>query len=312
MSGSASSRLRYLGLAVSVLSVAAVVWWALHQDAPELPSDAGALAWLGVAIVGYLFGACALRAERWRLLLQRDGAEPHRSDVYALTAVGFMGNNVLPARAGDALRVVLLAPRANTSKRSVLGTLIAERVLDVAVLLGLFVIVAFGLLDGAELPSTGRLVTGAAVLAVVALVGAAVALRLHRQGKLHLVAPLARATAQLRGRHGAEALATTIALWAAEIAVWWAVAEAAGLDLSALEACYLISLASIFVLIPAGPGYAGTLDAAIVLGVSAVGHTESEALAYLLLLRLVLLLPITIAGLVALVARYGGRTALST
>lgn len=310
MSRSGSARLRHLGVLVSVLSVAAVVWWALHQDTPSLPSEPSDLAWLGAAVVGYLFGACALRAERWRLLLQRDGADPQRADVYALTAVGFMGNNVLPARAGDAMRVVLLAPRANATKRSVLGPLIAERILDVFVLLGLFVIVAFGLLDGAELPSTSRLITGAVVLAVLAL--AAAAYKLHKDGRLHVVAPLTRATARLKGRHGAEALAATVALWAAEILVWWAVAEAAGLDLSALEACYLISLASIFVLIPAGPGYAGTLDAAIILGVSAVGHTESEALAYLLLLRLVLLLPITIAGLVALVTRYGGRTALST
>ena len=311
MSGSGSSRLRHLGVAVSVLSVGAVVWWALHQEAPELPSEPGDLAWLLFAVVGY-FGACAIRAERWRLLLRRDGAQPQRSDVYALTAVGFMGNNVLPARAGDALRVVLLAPRARTDKRSVLGTLIAERILDVVVLLGLFVVVAVGLLDGAELPSTGRLVTGAAILGTLAAAALVAVVVLHRRGKLDLVKPLARATTALRGRHGAEALGTTVALWAAEICVWWACAEAAGLSLSAIEACYLISLASIFVLIPAGPGYAGTLDAAIILGVSAVGHSESEALAYLLLLRLVLLLPITIAGLVALVTRYGGRTALST
>lgn len=303
--------LRHLGVAVSILSVAAVVWWAVHQDAPTLPSEPSDLAWLVAAVVGY-FGACAIRAERWLLLLRRDGASPDRADAYALTAVGFMGNNVLPARAGDALRVVLLAPRARTDKRSVLGTLIAERVLDVVVLLGLFAIVAFGLLNDAALPSGARLLTGAVILAAIAIAAAAAAVVLHRRGKLDLIKPLARATAQLRGRHGAEAVTLTIALWAAEICVWWACAEAAGLGLSPLEACYLISLASIFILIPAGPGYAGTLDAAIILGVSAVGHTESEALAYLLLLRLVLLLPITIAGLVALVARYGGRTALST
>lgn len=303
---------RHLGVAVSVLAVAGVVWWAVHQDAPTLPTAPGDLAWLAAAAAGYVLGACALRAERWRLLLLRDGARPRRADLYALTAVGFMGNNVLPARAGDALRVVLLAPRAGASRRSVLGTLIAERVLDVLVLLGLFAVVAFGLLEDAALPSTGRLLTGAAVLAALALVAAAVALRLHRAGRLHLVAPLLRATAALRGRHGAEALAVTVALWAAEVLVWWAVAEAAGLGLSAIEACYLVSLASVFVLVPAGPGYAGTLDAAIVLGVTAVGHTESEALTYLLLLRLVLLVPITLAGLVALVARYGGRAALSS
>lgn len=311
MSGLGRGALRHVGVAVSVLSVGAVVWWALHQDAPALPSGPRDLAWLALAVAGY-FGACALRAERWGLLLRHDGARPQRADTYALTAVGFMGNNVLPARAGDALRVVLLAPRAEASRRGVLGTLIAERILDVVVLLGLFAIVAVGLLDGAELPSGSRLLAGAAALAAVAALAGLVAWRLHRGGRLHVLAPLTSATVRLRGSHGARAVGLTALLWAAEIAVWWACAEAAGLELSALEACYLISLASIFVLIPAGPGYAGTLDAAIIMGVGAVGHSESEALAYLVLLRLVLLLPITIAGLIALVTRYGGRTALTT
>ena len=57
-----------------------------------------------------------------------------------------MGNNVLPARAGDAIRAVLMAPRAGTSIRTVIGTLLAERLLDIAVLVAIFVIVGYGLL----------------------------------------------------------------------------------------------------------------------------------------------------------------------
>ena len=60
-----------------------------------------------------------MRAERWQRLLEDEGATPHRADTYALTVVGYMGNNILPARAGDAIRVVLMAPRAQTSKRTV-------------------------------------------------------------------------------------------------------------------------------------------------------------------------------------------------
>ena len=72
-----------------------------------------------------------------------------------------MGNNVLPARAGDAIRVVLMAPRAQTSKRTVVGTLVAERLLDVAVLLVIFVVVGYGLLgevggDSVELIASPR------------------------------------------------------------------------------------------------------------------------------------------------------------
>ena len=42
----------------------------------------------------------------------RGRPRPTREDTYALTCIGYMGNNILPARAGDAIRVVLMAPRA--------------------------------------------------------------------------------------------------------------------------------------------------------------------------------------------------------
>ena len=58
-------------------------------------------------------------------------------------------------------------------------------------------------------------------------------------------------------------------------------------------------------LVPSGPGYVGTFDAAIVFGLHALGHTES-ALSYLLLLRFVIAVPITLLGLLALAGRFGG------
>jgi len=303
--------LRAFGIVVSVVSVAAVVWWAAHQDTPRLPRSAGELTQLGVAVALYLLTACVWRGERWLLLLRFNGADhAHRGDAYALSAVGFMGNNVLPARAGDAMRVVGMAPRAQTSYRTVIGTLLAERVLDVVTLLALFAVVAFGLLHGVALPDSGRLALIAVAVVVVGAAAAGGAYALHRRGRLahalDFLKPMLAATANLRGRHGAEALALTLAVWATEIVVWWLTGLAAGLDLSLLETCYLLSLASIFVLVPAGPGYAGTLDAALVFGVNAIGGSGADALSYLLLLRFVLLVPITLAGLAALVARYGG------
>ena len=99
---------------------------------------------------------CAARGERWQELLVHNGAQPRGRTPTALIAVGYLGNNVLPARAGDALRVVFLTPRARTDARTVIGTIVAERVLDVALLVGLFVVLAYGVLDGIDVPSAGR------------------------------------------------------------------------------------------------------------------------------------------------------------
>ena len=56
------------------------------------------------------------------------------------------------------------------------------------------------------------------------------------------------------------------------------------------------TLASVFALIPSGPGYAGTQDAAAVTGILALGGTHSQAVTYVILVRFVIAVPITIAG----------------
>ena len=139
------SPLSLLGALVSVVALAAVVWWASKQQAPRLPHTPHQILALIGAIA--LYGVATLvRGERWQRLLRDEGGVPPRADTYALTAIGYMGNNVLPARAGDAIRVVLMAPPAHTSRRTVVGTLLAERILDIVVLVVLFVVVGYGLL----------------------------------------------------------------------------------------------------------------------------------------------------------------------
>ena len=117
---------------------------------------------------------------------------------------------------------------------------------------------------------------------------------------------MADATRRLRSNHGLRLLGITLVVWALEWIAWWLVARAADLDLGVLEVGYLMGLASIFALVPSGPGYVGTFDAAIAFGVRAVGRTGAQALSYLLLLRFVVTVPITLIGLVVLIAGYGG------
>ena len=59
-------------------------------------------------------------------------------------------------------------------------------------------------------------------------------------------------------------------------------------------------------MIPSGPAYAGTVDAAAIIGITALGATSAHAVAYVVMLRFVIVVPITIVGLVLLAARYGG------
>lgn len=298
-----ASRVSLLGLAVSVVALAAVVWWAVHQDPPRLPSSPGEVGALAGAIA--LYGVATLiRGERWHALLLQDGARPHRADSHALTVVGYMGNNVLPARAGDAIRVVLMAPRAEASRRTVIGTLLAERLLDIGVIFVLFLVVGYGVLG--EVGAGSLEVIGIVTVALIALAAVAIAV-LRRNERLHgFVAPMLSSTLALRGRHGAWLVAMTVVVWLIEGGVWMSVGASVGFGMDPIEGLYLVALASVFALIPSGPGYAGTQDAAAVVGIRAIGGSGATAVSYLVMLRFVLLVPITLLGFVLLASRYGG------
>ena len=296
----------------SLVALAAVVWWASHQDAPELPSTTGAFAWL-VAGGGLYALATLLRAERWQRILDLTGVDAERADSYGLTTVGYMGNNVLPARAGEMLRVVLLSPRARASKRTLLGTVVAERILDALALGSIFVVVVYGILRKTTLPSDRPLLVAAAGVVLLGL--ALVAFRVLRSRgaleRLHdFLRPLAGAPRALLSRDGLVLLAGSFLIWSVEATVYLAVARSVDLQISGMGALYVVALTNLFAMLPAAPGYVGTFDAAVVFGVKAIGGTGSAAFSYLLLLRFVLFLPITVVGLLVLVARYGGWSRL--
>ena len=297
---------------VSLIALAAVVWWAAHQEAPKLPSGSGDIAWLGFAVLLYAI-ATLLRGERWHHILALAGVKAPRSDCYALTTVGYMGNNVLPARAGEALRVVLLSTRSGTSKRTLLGSVVAERLLDVIALATIFVVVVYGVLSSTVLPTDRPLLVAGIGLLLLMLAAIAVwVLRRHHvfERARDWLRPLADAPRALLRREGVLLLGATFVLWAFEAAVYLAVARSVDLDISATGALYLVALTNFVAALPAAPGSIGTFDAAVAFGAGRLGATGSASLSYLLLLRFVLYVPITVVGFIVLVARYGGWSRL--
>jgi glycosyltransferase 2 family protein len=304
-----------IGIAISVVSLAGVVWWASRQEAPQLPSGGAEIAALAGSIVAYAI-ATLVRGERWQRLLVDAGGSPARADSYSLTVVGYMGNNVLPARGGDAMRVAIGAPRTHTGVRETIGTLVAERVLDAVTLLLLYALLAYAVLRGIDVPSGSGVALALGIVAAVA-VTVTVVYYLSRQHEVTrrvvgFVSPMADATRRLRGAHGAVMALMTLVIWTFEATTYFAAGAAVGFEMTPFEALYIVAVASIFVLIPSGPGYLGTLDAAILFGARAAGAGGGLAVSFLLMVRFVILVPITLAGLALLVMRYGRRGAWRT
>ena len=305
-------RFALLQALVSLVALAAVVWWASKQEAPHIPTGGDALAWV-LAGVGLYVLATLVRAERWHQILVITGVHARRVDCFALTTVGYMGNNVLPARAGEALRVVLLSQRSDGSKRTLLGSVVAERILDVIALVTIFVVTVYGVLSAKVLPTDRPiLVAGISFLVAVAAAVAIWVLRSHHvfERARDWLRPLADAPRALLSRWGLVLLAGTFLLWTLEASVYWSVARAIDMEISMSGALYLVALTNFVAALPAAPGSIGTFDAAVLFGAKRLGAASSVALSYVILLRFVLYVPITLVGLVMLVTRYGGWSRL--
>jgi uncharacterized membrane protein YbhN (UPF0104 family) len=296
-----------LGAVVSLAALAGVVWWASKQDAPTFPTAPGDLFLIAVAVALYA-AATLLRGLRWSAILTRSGIEHRKSDAYSLVAVGYMGNTVLPARGGEVMRVLLMGERCSGNRRQVIGSIVAERLLDVVALLVLFAGMTW--LGVAGTP------TGQAPAAIGAGVAAAVAvaipvyLRLRARGRLQRFAdvlrPFSRASRVLLDARGFALLLLTLAVWLSEGVIFYLVGQSLGLALSVVDGTFLVVLASFFALIPAAPGYVGTFDAALLFGLDAMHVGGGPAVAFTLLARFVLFVPVTVAGLGLALTRYGG------
>jgi uncharacterized membrane protein YbhN (UPF0104 family) len=284
-----------------------VALWATKQEPPRFPTAPGDIALIGLGTLVYAIATLA-RGYRWHTILRHGGIDHSPVDAFALVAVGYMGNTVLPARGGELLRIVLLGERSSARRREILGTVLGERLLDAATLALLFVILT--LAHVAENPAGSRpgvIAAGTLVLGALVIVNY---LRLRRRGHFEgfaaRVRPVARAAKPLLTSLGAALATLTLGVWLLEGLIVWLVGHALHVDISLLEACFVLVLTAFFSLVPAAPGYVGTFDAAVVFGLKALDVTGGQAVAFGVLLRFILFFPITIVGLVALIARYGG------
>ena len=122
----------WLGLGVSVVLLLVLVWQVDLTEMRDALAEANYI-YLAPAIVLY-FVAVYFRAVRWRYLLSplKLLSVPR---LYPVVVIGYMANNLLPARLGELVRSYYLARRERINASSALGTVAVERVYDGVTLL---------------------------------------------------------------------------------------------------------------------------------------------------------------------------------
>lgn len=307
----------WLGVLISIL----FIWLALRGL--QLDEFWGAVKqanyiWLIPGIAVYFVGVW-VRAWRWHYLLGPIKKIPTKN-MFPITTIGYMGNNIYPARAGEVLRAVILKRKEGVSVSASLATIIVERIFDGVVMLA-FVFV--NLSELAKLTGASGFVGN---IQQVAIIGTGVflgalgvfllaAMFPHRTAKVGLwgierftpkrlhekitgvMNKFLDGLASLRSPFNVlMVFFTSVIIWLLETGKYWFVMHAFDFSVSFFALMLMNGIVNLATTIPSAPGYIGTFDAPGIAVLTAYGVDQATAAGYTLTLHVALWLPITVLG----------------
>lgn len=274
--------------------------------------------WLIPGVAVYFLAVWA-RAWRWHYLL-RPVKSVSTSTMLPIVTIGYMGNNIYPARAGEVLRAYVLKRKRGVAISSSLATIIVERVFDGVVMLAF---VFLNLPELANLTSSSGFVGNIQSLALwgagifLGVLGAFLAAAMFPYRAERLVTWLiTRVTPErfrdrvleisLRFLGGLESLRspqealmvflTSVVIWLLETGKYWFVMQAFPFEVSFFALMLMNGIVNLATTIPSAPGYIGTFDAPGIAVLVAFGVGQGVAAGYTLVLHAALWLPITLVG----------------
>lgn len=277
------------------------------------------LIWLLPGLLSYFVGV-GLRSVRWSFLL-KGKYSPTAWQLFPSICIGYLGNNIFPARAGEFLRAYHLREKRLIPFTTSLASIIVERIFDglvmiVFILLGLptfmekidneatvhliqwillagsvlFLLAFFIVVFSAVVPDKSQKILDFIFLKILPA-------KWHE--KYHAI--LSRFFEGLGALqslpHIGIVLGLSISVWLFETGLYWCMQRAFGLGLPFSDLLLLNGALNILSTIPSAPGYVGVFDAPGISIMSAMGTGANIAGAYILSLHAVLWLPITVVGL---------------
>ncbi len=306
------------GIAISAVLLAYLFWNVDLRAVTTRLADTQ-WSWLALSMALNLASLWA-RAARWRYLFPPSS---HPKRLFNAVIIGYMGNNVLPLRAGEVLRVYVAArhgPRVWTT----VATLVVERALD-GLAVGVLLAFVFSVVPVPREMAWAAQVFGAFVVcllvALVIIAAAPLPCRIVIHSLSYRWPAVERRLIQAFDvmSEGLQAMRRPrqllpVAFWSAVI--WfvivltvWAGFRAAHLDLPLLAGCAVIAFVGLGVSLPSSPGFVGVVQAATVLALALFDVAKADALSFSLLLHASQFVPVTIWGLALLVVEHVSLTA---
>lgn len=238
----------------------------------------------------------AMRAMRWRVLLSaRRRVQP--LVVFWATALGYLGNCYLPARAGEVIRSTMLGRTTAMGTSYVLATALVERIIDAVVLVCITLTAVTTLMN---LPAW-MLAAEKFMVAIAACGLFAILLAPHFAPALRRALPKVLLSAAIRGtvdrvlddlllgmrslQHPGRALLfieLTALIWLLDAVVIQVTASAFSLSLSLTQALLLLAALGLSSAAPSTPGYIGIYQFVAVTVLVPLGYSKDAALALIL------------------------------
>jgi glycosyltransferase 2 family protein len=259
-----------------------------------------------------------LRAVRWQYLLI-SYRRISLNSLFPATIIGYMANNLLPARLGEVVRAYLLAQQEKLETPAVFASLVIDRLCDGFTVLLMLLITLFTL----QLPS-GMTEAGAALkaggvitfLIYVAVILFMVVLKRHTVSTLRFVSMLVKPLPQSfsdriipllgsfigginfswKGKHVAALFCTSVLIWVFALLPVDMVLQGFGINMPITASMFILVLLVFAVMVPASPGFIGTYHYACYQGLSVFGIDASTSVSMALVIHGISFFPVTIAG----------------
>ncbi|MBU1262604.1 flippase-like domain-containing protein [bacterium] len=253
------------------------------------------------------------RAIRWQYLLRQEKKISIKS-LFSVIMIGFMVNNIVPARIGDVARALLLGKKEGISRSLSFGTIVLERIFD-----GIALIILFGIgLFFFPMPSwakgfgiMGLGIFGLGILSLILLkakreVAVSLLIRVSAVFSKKLSERMGYILHRFIG--GLESLGRPDHI---ALILFWSVISwlLFGLEFHLLflsfgifnlpfyAPYFVMAIVSLATLIPSAPGYIGVFQASCIAGLACFGIEKNLSLSYSVVVHLAQYIPVTALGL---------------
>jgi uncharacterized protein (TIRG00374 family) len=302
-----------VGILVSVVALVLATRGVDLQRTAEIIASASPF-WIAV-LIGFVVADVSARGLRWQALVRPIKGVPF-GHMLGYLLIGYLANNVLPARLGEFVRSWYLGERENIGPARALGTVVVERVIDVVVVVligsvAILVLSARGAIASVALIGVPFAIGLVVALALLVLADRVPILRrivgwFERWPRVYAVIGRLRDGLAVAGRPStiARAVGFSTVAWTFSVLSFAAAGRSIGVELSIGEAALISASVALAIAVPAGPAYLGTWELAAVAAASTFGVPAEVAFALALIAHAAVVLVTSVGGAVALV-RFG-------